>query len=278
MLGIVIVSYRSDNRTVAFVREELSKVKMPHQTVIVDNGASPEEAEALAVRLPGVKVIASENGGYARGNNVGACWLRDNVCPDWILFSNDDIRITSDRVVETLAETIEANPGIGAVGPEVVGLDGLRQSPEPYMGLWKRFVWMYFSSPFLSKERKRQVFELDYPSQAQEGFHYKLSGSFLMVEAEAFFRAGMFDENTFLYAEENILSERLGTIGKGCWFNPSVQVVHEHGSTVNEHLRNKESALMQFRSMAYYYMHYKGYSHLSSVLAEWVFRAVLLVR
>ena len=102
--------------------------------------------------------------------------------------------------------------------------------------------------------------------------------SFLMVEAEAFFRAGMFDENTFLYAEENILSERLGTIGKGCWFNPSVQVVHEHGSTVNEHLRNKESALMQFRSMAYYYMHYKGYSHLSSVLAEWVFRAVLLVR
>ena len=207
-----------------------------------------------------------------------ASWLRENVRPDKILFCNNDIRLSSGRVVETLAETFGSDSRIGAVGPEVVGLDGLRQSPEPYMGLWKRYVWMYLSSPFLSMKRKRKVFNLDYPAQAQEGFHYKLSGSFLMVDAEAFFRAGMFDENTFLYAEENILSERLAAIGKGCWFCPSVRVVHEHGSTVNAHFRRRESALMQFRSMAYYYNRYKGYSRLSTVLAGWVFRAGLLVR
>lgn len=278
MLGIVIVSYRSDDRTVAFVREEISKVGMPHQTVIVDNGASPEEAESLAARLPGVQVIAAENGGYARGNNLGAHWLREHVRPERILFTNNDIRLESDRVVETLTESLAAHPEAGAVGPEVVGLDGLRQSPEPYLGLWKRYVWMYLSTPFLSRERKGRVFALDYPEKAGEGFHYKLSGSFLMVDADAFFQAGMFDENTFLYAEENILSERLDAIGKGCWFCPSVRVVHEHGSTVKEHFRNKESALMQFRSMAYYYMRYKGYSRLSVVLARWIFRAVLLVR
>lgn len=278
MIGIVIVSYKSDDRTVSFIREELCKVEAPHRIVVVNNGASQEEADSLAARLPGVKVIASENGGYAKGNNLGACWLRENVHPDRILFANDDIRLVSGRVVETLAETIGSNPGIGAVGPEVVGLDGLRQSPEPYLGLWKRYVWMYSSTPFLSRERKRRVFALDYPEKAQEGFHYKLSGSFLMVDAEAFFSVGMFDENTFLYAEENILSERLDAIGKGCWFCPSVRVVHEHGSTVKEHFRNKESALMQFRSMAYYYMRYKGYSRLSVVLARWIFRAILLVR
>ena len=278
MLGIVIVSYQSDERTVAFVREELSKVGIPHQTVIVDNGASPEEAEALGARLPGIQVIAAGNVGYARGNNLGARWLREHVRPDWILFANNDIRFESDRVVETLTETLAAHPEAGVVGPEVVGLDGLRQSPEPYMGLWKRYVWMYLSSPFLSLKRKQKVFDLDYPAQAQEGFHYKLSGSFLMVDAEAFFRVGMFDENTFLYAEENILSERLDAIGKGCWFCPSVRVIHEHGRTVNAHFRSRETALMQFRSMAYYYTRYKGYSCLSVVLARWVFRAVLLVR
>ena len=131
MIGIVIVSYRSDDRTVSFIREELCKVEDSHSIVVVDNGASPEEAESLAARLPGVKVIASENGGYSKGNNLGASWLRENVRPDKILFCNNDIRLSSGRVVETLAETFGSDSRIGAVGPEVVGLDGLRQSPEP---------------------------------------------------------------------------------------------------------------------------------------------------
>ena len=278
MVGIVVVSYRSADRTVSFIREQLSRVEAPHSIVVVDNGASPAEAESLAARLPGVTVLASGNVGYARGNNTGALWLRENVRPSRILFANDDIRLASDRVVETLSETLAAHPRIGAIGPEVVGPDGLRQSPEAYMGLWKRYVWMYLSTPWMSRERKRKVFALDEPEKAVEGCCYKLSGSFLMVDADSFFRAGMFDGNTFLYAEENILSERLAAIGKGCWFCPSVRVVHEHGQTVNAHFRSRESAWMQFRSMAYYYRRYKGYSRLSTFLAGLVFRAVLLLK
>ena len=278
MVGIVVVSYRSADRTAAFVLEELSKVEIPHSVVVVDNGATPEEAEALAARLPGVKVIAADNGGYARGNNIGARWLRENVHPTHILFANDDVRLASDGVVEALVDKASGNPEIGAVGPEVVGWDGLRQSPEPYMGLWKRYVWMRLCTPFLSKARKRKAFCLDYPEEAAEGFHYKLSGSFLLVDTEAFFQAGMFDENTFLYAEENILSERLSKIGKGCWFCPSVRVVHEHGKTVNAHYPGDYPALLQFRSMAYYYRQYRGYSRLSTGLAGLIYRSFLRLK
>ena len=278
MIGIVIVSYRSDDRTAAFISEELSKVEIPHSIVVVDNGATEGEAAALEARLPGIKVIAAENGGYARGNNIGANWLRENIRPTYILFANNDIRLASNHVVETLAIKAMENPKIGVIGPEVVGLDGKRQSPEPYMKLWKRYVWMYLSTPFLSKARKRALFHLDYPEQAVEGFHYKLSGSFFLVDAEAFFRAGMFDENTFLYAEENILSERLSKIGKGCYFCPSVQVLHEHGKTVNKYYTGHFPALMQFRSMAYYYRQYRGYSRLSIVLAGMFFRIFLALK
>ncbi len=278
MIGIVVVSYRSDDRTVAFVTGELSKVTIPCSIVVVDNGATEQEAEALAARLPGVKVIAADNGGYARGNNIGARWLRENVGPTHILFANDDVRLASEGVVETLVEKAAGDGKIGAVGPEVVGLDGHRQSPEPYMGLWKRYVWMYLSTPFLSKARKRKVFQLDYPDRAAEGFHYKLSGSFFLVDAEAFFQAGMFDENTFLYAEENILSERLSGIGRECWFCPSVRVVHEHGKTVNSHYSGHRSALLQYRSMAYYYRQYRGYSRLSTGLAGLLYRVFLSLK
>lgn len=278
LLGIVVVSYHSDDRTVSFVTKELPKIRVPFKVVIVDNGASPEEAEALAKRLPNVKVLRAENGGYAKGNNLGAEWLRENVSPEYILFSNDDISIRSESLMEVLLDRCVHHPEIGAIGPEVVGLDGVRQSPEPYIGLWKRYFWMYVSSLFLSRERKRRVFDLDYPSRAQEGVHHKLSGSFILVDAASFFQAGMFDEQTFLYAEENILSERLSAIGRTCWFCPSVRVVHEHGKTINDHFRDKSRSLLQYDSMAYYYRAYKGYSRFETVVVRILFRIILAAK
>ena len=38
MLGIVIVSYRSDDLTVRFVEDQLSRITIPYQVVVVDNG------------------------------------------------------------------------------------------------------------------------------------------------------------------------------------------------------------------------------------------------
>ena len=43
MLGIVIVSYRSDDLTVRFVEDQLSRITIPYQVVVVDNGATAEE-------------------------------------------------------------------------------------------------------------------------------------------------------------------------------------------------------------------------------------------
>ena len=278
VLGIVVVSYHSDDRTVSFVLEELPRIRVPYQVVVVDNGASQEEADALAGRLPRVKVLRAENGGYAKGNNLGAEWLRENFAPAHILFSNDDIRIPPGFPMEVLLETCRLHPEIGAIGPEVVGTDGRRQGPEPYMGLWKRYFWMYLSTLFLSREKKRRVFRLDYAAAAQEGPHYKLSGSFVLVDAASFFQAGRFDEQTFLYAEENILSERLSAMGRKCRFCPSARVVHEHGRTINDHFRERSRALMQYDSMAYYYRTYKGYSRFETGLARLLFRLILTVK
>lgn len=278
MTGIVVVSYRSDEETIRFVTQELSKVRTEHRTVVVANGASREETEALAGRLPGVTVLPAENGGYAKGNNIGARWLKEHLDPEYILFTNNDIILNGPGVVETLLEAAASHPEAGAVGPEVVGTDGIRQSPEPYMGLWKRYVWMYFCTPFLSRARKRELFRLDYPEKAGEGEHYKLSGSFFLVKADAFFRAGAFDGNTFLYAEENILSERLGRIGRYCLFCPSVRVIHAHGETVNRHFEARKRALLQYDSMAYYYRAYKGYSRLETAIVRLLFQIILLVK
>ena len=276
MVGIVIVSYRSDDLTVRFVREDLSRISVPYQVVVVDNGETG--SSALQEKLPEVTVLVSENRGYASACNLGAEWLRDRVHPESVLFCNNDLRFQSDRVVETLCETLSAHPEVGAIGPCIVGPDGRRQSPEPYRGLWNRYVWMYVLTPFLSRDRKIRKFQLDYAEKASEGYHYKLMGSFLMVRAEAFFEAGCFDEGTFLYAEEPILSERLSRIGKRCWFCPSVTVLHDHGTVIKSSFKSKETDWMQFRSMAYYYRRYRGYPAWEISLVRMLYRLIQVVR
>lgn len=276
MVGIVIVSYRSDDLTVRFIREDLSRISVPYRVVVVDNGETG--SSALQEKLPEVTVLVSENRGYASACNLGAEWLRDQVHPESVLFCNNDLRFLSDRVVETLCETLSAHPEVGAIGPCIVGPDGRRQSPEPYRGLWNRYVWMYVLTPFLSRDRKIRKFQLDYAEKASEGYHYKLMGSFLMVRAEAFFEAGCFDEQTFLYAEEPILSERLSRIGKRCWFCPSVTVVHDHGAVIGSSFKRKETDWMQFRSMAYYYRWYRGYPAWEISLVRMLYRLIQVVR
>lgn len=272
MLGIVIVSFRSDDLTVRFVQEELSRITIPHQTVIVNNGGT--DSAHLQERLPEATVLSSENKGYASGCNFGARWLREHHHPDAILFCNNDIRFRSEKVAESLYAALFREPETGAIGPEIIGNDLRRQSPEPYRGLWNRYVWMYLLTPFLSRERKAEKYQLDYAEKASEGYHYKLMGSFLMVRSDAFFEAGCFDENTFLYAEESILSERLSGIGKHCLFYPSVTVLHDHGVVIGRSYRRKEMERMQFQSMAYYYQRYKGYPAWEVSLVGMLFRLI----
>ena len=278
VLGIVVVSYRSDDATVTFVRSELSKISVPKEIVVVDNGADEAEAALLQERIPEAKVLRAENLGYARGNNLGVEWLLSHNSPEYILICNNDIEIEGDGVVETLMDKAVNHQEAAAFGPAVVGPAGDYQSPEPYMGLWKRYVWMYLSTPFLSAERKRRCFHLDYAGQAQEGLHYRLSGSFFLLRTSDFVDAGMFDPRTFLYGEECILSERLARIGKGCYYCPEVKVIHRHGTTIRRHYTDTASSMMQFESMAYYYAAYKGISSFETGCVRALYRFILRLR
>ena len=274
MLGIIIVNYHEYDRTERFIREEVSRIRMPYRLVVVDNGGDEAQARALEERT-GSEVLVRPNDGFAAGCNAGVEALKD---ADYLLFTNSDLHLASDNVVEALAAKLDAEPEIGVIGPEVVGLDGRRQSPEPYMGLWDRYVWMYLSTPFLSKEAKRRKFLLDASEEAQEGFHYRVMGSFFLCRREDWERAGGMDPHTFLYAEESILSERMNAIGKKVYFLPSVTVVHEHGATIRSHFDRTKAAWLRYRSDAYFYRRYKGYPAWQTTLVGWIYRLILSVK
>jgi GT2 family glycosyltransferase len=283
MLAVIIVNFKDEKRTISYLKEELAKVQTPHLTVIVNNSATVESNNKLIESLNAIlvtdiqiKPIESEcyiiselaNLGFAKGNNLGAKFCLNHFTINHFLISNNDIRLINEDVVEKLIIKLDSEDNVGLIGPKVIGLDGKNQSPEPYISFWKRWIWMYWLTPFLSSTKKRELFMLDYSQQAIEGEHYKIMGSFFIVKALDFLHCGMMDSNTFLYGEEVILSDRLRKINKNSYYLPEVAVLHEHGQTISQHLNSAKSMKLQFRSESYYYQKYRGISSISILLGK----------
>lgn len=278
MLAIIIVNYKSCLPTCKYIKDVLLKnVTNSSSVVIVDNASTSDSVDEFKKNVDvniydcdfnvleksesSIFLICNpENSGFAKGNNLGARFAIDILNCDYLLFSNNDIEFLDSNVVEALYEKLKNTPKAGIIGPKVVGLQGEFQSPEPYVSFWDRNVWMYLSTPFYSKEKKRQRFQLDYARDAKEGFHYKLMGSFFMVRSKDFKECGMMDEHTFLYAEEPILTEKMLKIGLQPYYYPQVAVLHNHGVTTKKYLKNRQLDNIKFESECYYYRTYKNTS------------------
>lgn len=261
MIGVVVINYHSEDKTIEFVRTELAGISEDYAVVIVDNGSTEESRNRLLEAFKGsdqyVFVVPSEeNLGFAKGNNLGAQVAVNQFSPDVLLFANNDIRILEQDAVVRMACKLRSLEDAGALGPKVLGLDGRSQSPEPFVSFWDRHVALYWGSLFPSKSRR--AFWEEYSQTASEGFHYRISGSFFMVKAADYSACGGMDPNTFLYSEEMILTERLKRIGKGVYYYPEVSVVHEHGATTRKYYDKVRVRELRYRSEKYYYKTYIG--------------------
>ena len=265
MIAAVVINFHSEEKTIGFVKNELSKICSEYAVVVVDNGSTDESQMRLLEAFKGLDqyvfvVPSKENLGFAKGNNLGAEVARNQFSPDFILFANNDIRLSTPDVVDRMEAKLMTLPEAAAIGPEVVGLDGKRQSPEPFVPFWDRHVRLYWANLYMSPEKKRKALRSDYSDTAAEGYHYRVSGSFFMVRAEDYWKCGGMDPKTFLYSEEMILSERFKAIGKKVYYFPEVSVVHEHGFTTLKYYDEVRIREMKYRSECYYYRTYIGTS------------------
>lgn len=269
------MGYQNEVLTATYVRQELSKLSLDNLIVVVDNSPTTAGSRYLESQLGarvvdaafsgfelgfGVYVIATgENLGFAKANNLGVDFIRTYFPEiEYVLFSNNDIRIVHPQVVDTLIAKYQSVEGIGMIGPNVLYVDGKRQTPMPMTYLWRN-VWDTIWSPLMALFKKSSA---DYCDLAQEGFHYTLAECFFISRIKDYVACGMMDPHTFLYAEGCILSERMKKIGLGYYFVPGVTVIHECGATTSQHV-NSSIYMMIVRSYAYYYRQYRGYSSLA---------------
>lgn len=282
MIGIVIVSYKNLDATVAFINEQLPKIGVSWKAVVVDNSPELSVGKAIAercggvwLRYPNLSIIDEQsqiyvvstmnNLGFAQGNNLGADILSRNFTIDYFLFSNDDIIINDSQVIEKMLLQFQELKDVAIMGPRIVGIDNRDQSPH-YRTITplRQIGWKLFRM----FRRKRAIVSMTINS-AHSGYCYWVSGCFFLVRQTDFIAAGGFDPRTFLYSEEVILSERMKRIGKKVYFLAETGVTHLGGCST-KNLKNEEILNCLKQSNCIYYRDYLRYNS----IVIWLYKKI----
>lgn len=189
---------------------------LPFDLVIVDNASTPETAAYLQAQAPEARLLFNiNNDGFAKGNNDAMrLLLAENY--DYILLLNMDASLASQALVEML-KVAEANPRAGAIQARLM-LDPDRELINS-LGNVTHFLGFGYCRAY------RQKFS-DYGSKA-EPIAYP-SGACVLLRVDALREVGLFDEEFWMYNEDQDLGWRLWLASWQCLLAPRAVAYHQY--------------------------------------------------
>ncbi len=291
MYSLILVDYNSIQCAVAYAGQCADRMQGLSHVVLVDNAdhssldylcgqlGSCEEQPfegRLLYRFTNEKLTliychSGENLGYARGNNLGAKIAEAVFDDPYYIISNNDIILPERIALEQVTKRFAEDPQIAVLGPGVVGNDGISQTPRKKQSAFKKLIaWYWGVGPM-----RKYVDDVIYNAPA--GPCEWVMGCFFFVRRDAFAAAGGFDGNTFLYAEEMILSARLRELGYNAVYDPLFTVIHDHREQPRNSPKTRKTIRISFASNCYYYKTYCGTSAGLLLLAKCSFALYMLL-
>ena len=232
-ISVIIVSYNTADLIGPCLTSVIDQMGVDKEIFVVDNASPDGSAAMIAASFPDVHLIANnENRGFAVANNQAIAHCRGR----YILFLNPDT-VLKENCFSTSLIYMDAHPEIGLAGLHILNPDGTDQDSVS---------WRYLSQRYASGE----LTNLPGPIAC-------VLGAAMIAPREAIISVGGFDEDYFLYGEDEDLCLRIRRMGLQIGFIEAAMVVHYHGqserkSTSAEVWRKKIRAEYLF-----YHKHYQ---------------------
>ena len=230
--GIVILNYNDYESTKKMI-DKIKNYKSLNHIVIVDNNSSDDSYEKLQkLKTDNIYVIKTdENKGYAYGNNYGIKYLTKNYKIDNIIISNPDI-IVEEEVIKGLIKDLKENKDISIIAPLI------KQNGEEANG-WRIPTFkdeLLSNINYVHRWARKKMF---YPKTDEKLQKVEVvSGCFFMIRKSDFEQIGYFDEGTFLYYEENIISYKLKELNKNVYVDNELSVIHNESVSVDKNINS----------------------------------------
>jgi hypothetical protein len=231
--------------------DDIKNYQVLDYIIVVDNKSTDDSIEKLKkYENNKIKIVeASENKGYAAGNNVGIKYLIDNYDVDNIIISNPDI-IVREEDIAALIKDLERKD-IALIAPVIKEPNGISRGwhlPTFASELVSNIPYFHYL------ENKMLAYkEEDYQNNLTEVEVVK--GCFFIIKKDVFEAINFFDENTFLYYEEIIMGKKLRELGFKTYVDNRVTIIHALSKSVDKSI-NRINKFKILKSSQYYYEKY----------------------
>lgn len=231
-LSIIIVNYKTPKLVIDCIDSIYKGSMLSEIEIIVVDNDSQDESEQLVLSLhPTVSWIQmGYNSGFARANNAGINIAKGSI----LLLLNSDTLNNNDAIAKCFkcfekddyiacgVQLLNADMSPQISGNYVIkgGLNNLL--PLPYLGNAIKWLGNLLNARKPNIQNTQKEIEVDW-----------INGAFLMVKKNAIEKAGLLDEDFFLYAEEAEWCSRLKKHGKLCIYG-QYNIIHLQGETANE--------------------------------------------
>lgn len=259
----IVLNYNDYETTKKYLEYTKNHSNIEH-IVIVDNASTDGSYDILKkYQSEKISVIQSNlNRGYATGNNYGIEYAVKNLSPDIICISNPDI-VIENKIFDEIKLFLMTHDKVGIVSGRIRNENG-----KELLSAWKLpefsdcvLEQLYVLKKLFSQSNTKQQNSSVTPVDV-------LPGCFFCIKTEVFKDIGFFDESTFLYYEENIISLKLKKKGYQNYLLNNITYIHkEHISIEKSYPAWSKRVKIAFQSRMIYC---KKYLQVNKIQIIWL--------
>lgn len=243
IFAFIILQYNNEKFTIKCI-ESLRKLNGSNiNFVIVDNGSKKESLDIIQKLYSDDSniniLVNSENQGFARGNNLGYTFARETLKADFISIINNDVTIDDTDFIEKVYELFDKWT-FSVLGPSIIVQGAREENPinhyiynnnelEKLLALYENERYQYLKDGIACfnkmnpVDRSRNVIL----NPILQGAAFVFSPIFIESNEIAF------DESTFIYGEEILLSVRCLLDGQLALYTNEISVNHHEAATTD---------------------------------------------
>lgn len=229
-LSLVILNYNSAEDTLSCVNQ-LESFGSNFHIIVVDNNSSDNSFTVLSESLKTSNAVLLQtgvNGGYSFGNNFGIKYALNNYDSELVGILNPDVFIPNLTVIERMVQCLNDYEECGLVGSKVLDSNGVYKDSNTAWDLPNNFN--VFSDHFIPKYTSNRKFNYKKITDTVVSVDC-IAGCFFITKASSFKQIGLFDENVFLYNEENIVGIKLKKNNLKEYLLTDTYYYHNHKAT-----------------------------------------------
>lgn len=252
-IGMVILNY-NDSETTIELLETVKNYNALDNIVVVDNNSTDNSYEILnKYESEKIGIIRTDkNGGFGYGNNIGAKYLATKEI-DYIIFSNPDIIVKEKDIVD-LKESFGECRNAAIIAPTINEHGNISRGWKLKGPIFDSFTNINYLGRLF---KKRLLYSDEYYKEKYSKVD-AVSGCFFVIKRETFEKIGGFDENIFLYYEENVLAKKIKSIGMDIIVRNDIQIIHNHSVSINKSFNKIKKFKTLAKSQRYYHRKYNN--------------------